>query len=196
MTDSPLVVSGADGIALAAAALRAGGLVAIPTETVYGLGADASNPDAVAAIFRVKGRPTNHPLIVHIADAAAVGEWAVAVSDEARALADAGYIVGALQRVLFQAPGVKETNWSATAPVRGVDGDVVGQQQVRLLGREQVPVEVARGRPRDDLGRPDGPRVARRGIVGVRVTGDEEPPDEHRVTVPAGRATPSLKALS
>jgi L-threonylcarbamoyladenylate synthase len=89
MTDSPQVVSGPEGIAVAAAALRAGQLVALPTETVYGLGADASNPEAVAAIFRVKGRPTNHPLIVHIADASAVGEWAAEVSPEATRLADA-----------------------------------------------------------------------------------------------------------
>ena len=47
--------------------LRAGGLVAIPTETVYGLAADADNEKAVMATFAVKGRPTNHPLIVHVA---------------------------------------------------------------------------------------------------------------------------------
>lgn len=52
----------------AAQLLMAGGLVAVPTETVYGLGADASNPVAVARIFAVKGRPANHPLIVHVAD--------------------------------------------------------------------------------------------------------------------------------
>ena len=54
----------------AAMALRAGSLVAFPTETVYGLGADALNPDAVAAIFKVKGRPGDNPLIVHIASLA------------------------------------------------------------------------------------------------------------------------------
>jgi L-threonylcarbamoyladenylate synthase len=88
MTDSPLVVSGPEGIAIAVAALRAGQLVALPTETVYGLGADASNPAAVAEIFRVKGRPTNHPLIVHLADASVMGEWADSVSPEAQQLAD------------------------------------------------------------------------------------------------------------
>ena len=51
----------------AAAHLKAGDLVAFPTETVYGLGADASNPEAVARIYSVKGRPNDHPLIVHIA---------------------------------------------------------------------------------------------------------------------------------
>ena len=49
--------------------LAAGELVAIPTETVYGLAADAANPDAVARIFALKGRPSDHPVIVHIAGA-------------------------------------------------------------------------------------------------------------------------------
>lgn len=56
--------------------LRRGGLVAFPTETVYGLGADASNPDAVKKIFATKGRPQNHPLIVHLADASHLAHWA------------------------------------------------------------------------------------------------------------------------
>lgn len=56
--------------------LRRGGLVAIPTETVYGLGADASNPDAVRKIFAAKDRPSDHPLIVHLADADAIARWA------------------------------------------------------------------------------------------------------------------------
>ena len=134
MTDSPLVVSGADGIALAAAALRAGGLVAIPTETVYGLGADASNPDAVAAIFRVKGRPTNHPLIVHIADAAAVGEWAVAVSDEARALADA-FWPGPLTLLLRRAASVGDwvTGGRDTVGLR-VPGDPTARELLQTFG--------------------------------------------------------------
>lgn len=73
----------------AVSVLRRGGLVAFPTETVYGLGADAANPDAVARIFAVKGRPRNHPLIVHLADAAATKEWAADVPDEGWALAEA-----------------------------------------------------------------------------------------------------------
>ena len=51
----------------AARLLEQGKLVAFPTETVYGLGADASNPEAIAAIFTAKGRPSNHPIIVHVA---------------------------------------------------------------------------------------------------------------------------------
>ena len=60
----------------AAANLLAGGLVAFPTETVYGLGADACNADAVARIYSVKGRPADHPLIVHVASMDGLGEWA------------------------------------------------------------------------------------------------------------------------
>jgi L-threonylcarbamoyladenylate synthase len=60
----------------AAANLLAGGLVAFPTETVYGLGADACNADAVARIYSVKGRPANHPLIVHVASMDALRDWA------------------------------------------------------------------------------------------------------------------------
>jgi L-threonylcarbamoyladenylate synthase len=60
----------------AAANLLAGGLVAFPTETVYGLGADACNADAVARIYAAKGRPADHPLIVHVASMDGLGDWA------------------------------------------------------------------------------------------------------------------------
>lgn len=73
----------------ALAVLRAGGLVAIPTETVYGLAADASNPVAVRRIFAVKHRPVDHPLIVHIAAAEQLRDWAGAIPPSAAALADA-----------------------------------------------------------------------------------------------------------
>ncbi|AKF07425.1 L-threonylcarbamoyladenylate synthase [Sandaracinus amylolyticus] len=73
----------------AATLLRAGKLVAIPTETVYGLGADAEQPDAVARIFAAKGRPSSHPLIVHLRAADALDEgWAANVPPAARRLAD------------------------------------------------------------------------------------------------------------
>jgi L-threonylcarbamoyladenylate synthase len=71
----------------AAANLLAGGLVAFPTETVYGLGADASNASAVARIYSVKGRPADHPLIVHVASMDLLGEWASDVPAYAIALA-------------------------------------------------------------------------------------------------------------
>lgn len=69
--------------------LRDGGLIGLPTETVYGLAADAADPDAVRAIFALKGRPADHPLIVHIGDAARMDEWACDIPDAARALAHA-----------------------------------------------------------------------------------------------------------
>ena len=73
----------------AAAVLIAGGLVAFPTETVYGLGADACNPEAVARIYSVKGRPVDHPLIVHVASMDGLGDWASDVPAYAIALARA-----------------------------------------------------------------------------------------------------------
>jgi L-threonylcarbamoyladenylate synthase len=71
----------------AAANLLAGNLVAFPTETVYGLGADARNADAVARIYSVKGRPADHPLIVHVASIDALGDWAADVPAYAISLA-------------------------------------------------------------------------------------------------------------
>ena len=71
----------------AAAVLMAGGLVAFPTETVYGLGADACNEMAVQRIYSVKGRPADHPLIVHVASMDALGDWAADVPGYAIALA-------------------------------------------------------------------------------------------------------------
>jgi L-threonylcarbamoyladenylate synthase len=71
----------------AAANLLAGGLVAFPTETVYGLGADACNADAVARIYSVKGRPADHPLIVHTASMDGLGDWADDVPGYAISLA-------------------------------------------------------------------------------------------------------------
>jgi L-threonylcarbamoyladenylate synthase len=72
----------------ARACLVRGGLVAIPTETVYGLGADADDERAVGRIFAVKDRPAGHPLIVHVRDAGALGEWAVSVPPAAQLLAE------------------------------------------------------------------------------------------------------------
>jgi L-threonylcarbamoyladenylate synthase len=71
----------------AAEILRAGGLVAFPTETVYGLGADASSAAAVARLYAAKGRPADHPVIVHFADAARAFEWAREIPPAAKKLA-------------------------------------------------------------------------------------------------------------
>lgn len=73
----------------AAQRLAKGQLVAFPTETVYGLGADASNPEAVAAIFAAKGRPSNHPVIVHVAPQADLSYWVSDIPKEAQQLMDA-----------------------------------------------------------------------------------------------------------
>jgi L-threonylcarbamoyladenylate synthase len=75
-------------IELAAQTLRRGGLVAFPTETVYGLGADAENVAAVARLFAVKGRPATHPLIVHLASVEALPQWAARLSASAQRLAE------------------------------------------------------------------------------------------------------------
>jgi L-threonylcarbamoyladenylate synthase len=74
-------------MARAAEQLKAGSLVAFPTETVYGLGADATNADAVARIYKAKGRPADHPLIVHLGDMQDIAEWADEIPDYAIALA-------------------------------------------------------------------------------------------------------------
>ena len=92
-------------IRAAAALLEEGKLVAFPTETVYGLGADAENPDAVRAIFAAKGRPADHPLIVHIARNADLQHWVRKVPLQAQQLIDA-FWPGPLTLILPRAPQV------------------------------------------------------------------------------------------
>ena len=84
---SLLSVCTTDTLKSAALAIKNGQLVAFPTETVYGLGADASNPQAVARIYEAKGRPADHPLIVHIASLDAMGKWARDIPEYAITLA-------------------------------------------------------------------------------------------------------------
>ena len=102
-----LVVPDASALASAARALLAGELVAFPTETVYGLGADASQPAAVRRVFAVKGRPKDHPLIVHLADAVQLSNWAVEVPPAANRLA-AAFWPGPLTLILRRAPHVDD----------------------------------------------------------------------------------------
>lgn len=97
-----------DVIDEAAAHLRAGRLVAFPTETVYGLGADAMDPRAVSAIFAAKGRPSTNPLIVHLADAGAVHRVASEWNDVASALA-AAFWPGPLTLVVPKRSAVPDT---------------------------------------------------------------------------------------
>ena len=80
-------VSGGE-VEKAAEVLRGGGLVAVPTETVYGLGANAEDPAALARVFQAKGRPPSHPLIVHLGSAEQLGDWVQGVPAVARALAE------------------------------------------------------------------------------------------------------------
>src|SRR5690606_3795458 len=91
----------------AAALLKAGELVAFPTETVYGLGADATNPAAVARIFAAKGRPSNHPVIVHVRDKDDAARWAAALPRAAHVLMDR-FWPGPLTLILARAAGVPD----------------------------------------------------------------------------------------
>ena len=108
----------AAAIGQAAALLAAGALVAFPTETVYGLGADADNVDAVRAIFAAKGRPADHPVIVHVLDAGAIDAWSLHAPPAARQLAQA-FWPGPLTLVLPRA-------------ARAHDGLTGGQSSVGL----------------------------------------------------------------
>ena len=76
-------------VAKAAQAISQGHLCAIPTETVYGLGADATNPEAIARVFEAKGRPVDHPLIVHVADASTANKWVTELPEWATTLTKA-----------------------------------------------------------------------------------------------------------
>ncbi|KPI25366.1 Sua5/YciO/YrdC/YwlC family protein [Actinobacteria bacterium OV450] len=82
------MIASTQDIEKAAGVLRVGGLVALPTETVYGLGADAEDPAAISRIFQVKGRPPSHPLIVHLAGAEHLDDWVQEVPAAARVLAE------------------------------------------------------------------------------------------------------------
>ena len=131
MTPIPATES---AIHLAADLLRAGKLVAFPTETVYGLGADAANPSAVAKIFAAKGRPTDHPLIVHIADKARLGDWASTVPDAAWRLAEQ-FWPGPLTLILPKAPQVPDavTGGQETVALR-VPANPVALQLLSAFG--------------------------------------------------------------
>jgi L-threonylcarbamoyladenylate synthase len=100
-----IVAVDAGSVARAAALLRAGELVAFPTETVYGLGANAGNAAAVRRIFAAKGRPADHPVIVHLLEPAGIERWARTVPDAARRLA-AAFWPGALTIILPRAAHV------------------------------------------------------------------------------------------
>ncbi len=94
-----------DPVGAAVSALGRGGLVVLPTETVYGLGANARDPLALRRVFAAKGRPVDHPLIVHLADASQIDDWAVDIPDDARSLA-ASCWPGPLTLVLHRHPSI------------------------------------------------------------------------------------------
>jgi L-threonylcarbamoyladenylate synthase len=118
----------------AAEILRAGGLVAFPTETVYGLGADASSAAAVARMYAAKGRPAGHPVIVHFADAERAFEWAREVPEAARRLA-ARFWPGPLTLILKRSAKAKDfvTGGQDSVGLR-VPSHPVAQQLLREFG--------------------------------------------------------------
>ncbi len=135
MTVRPLLLPPDDeSLYLAAELLRRGGLVALPTETVYGLAADARSVAAVNRIFSAKGRPSDHPVIVHIADRSQLHEWAVEVPTWVDALVEQCW-PGPLTVVLRRAPGVHDevTGGLATVGLR-VPAHAVIQQVLRHFG--------------------------------------------------------------
>ncbi len=117
----------------AAAALSGGHLVALPTETVYGLGARADLPHAIARVYATKGRPADHPLIVHVRDAQAAWAWAVDVPEYARGLAEAWW-PGPLTLVLRRTPRAGDflTGGQDTVAIRVPSHPVVAEV-LRLL---------------------------------------------------------------
>ena len=120
--------------ALAAQIIRNGDLVAIPTETVYGLGADGLNEEAVAKIFEAKGRPQDNPLILHVADAADIEKFCHSIPQAAYALADA-FWPGPLTMVLPARDSVpkRTTAGLSTVAVRCPDCEIT-RQIIRLSG--------------------------------------------------------------
>ncbi|HEY5874852.1 MAG TPA: L-threonylcarbamoyladenylate synthase [Ilumatobacteraceae bacterium] len=121
-------------IGAAVSALRRGGLVAFPTETVYGLGADATNASAVRRVFQVKGRPESHPLIVHLAAADELSDWVRHVPEPARLLAAAcwpGPMTLLLERAASVLPEI--TGGLATVGIR-VPAHPMAQELLRAFG--------------------------------------------------------------
>jgi L-threonylcarbamoyladenylate synthase len=127
--------------------LRAGGLVAFPTETVYGLGADASSPAAVRKIFDAKGRPATHPVIVHLADAVQLANWAREIPEGARRLARK-FWPGPLTVILKRSPSVSDvvTGGQDTVALRVPSHPVAQQLLARFGGGIAAPSANRHGR--------------------------------------------------
>ncbi|MGH8771195.1 MAG: L-threonylcarbamoyladenylate synthase [Burkholderiales bacterium] len=123
-----------DPIEQAVVILRSGGLVAFPTETVYGLGADASNPEALQKIFLAKGRPQNHPIIVHLPDESQLSRWARSIPESARTLAQR-FWPGPLTLVVSRAAQVSDliTGGQETVGLR-VPGHPLALELLKAFG--------------------------------------------------------------
>ncbi len=135
---STQIAADSAGIAAAARHLAAGGLVALPTETVYGLAADATQPAAIARVFAVKGRPSDHPLIVHLAQADEAPRWVVQWPEGAVRLA-AAFWPGPLTLILPKSQAVSPliTGGQDTVALR-VPAHPVARAVIAQLGRAVV----------------------------------------------------------
>ncbi len=143
----------ASSIALGAQRIRAGGLLGLPTETVYGLAADAENDAAVAQVFQAKGRPADHPLIVHVRDAGCVGHFAAQVPDFAGRLMQA-FWPGPLTLILPRRPGVASAaaGGQDTIGLRCPSHPVAQALLQALLDTEnggQIPTHSERAKPQE-----------------------------------------------
>ena len=113
--------------------LRAGGVVAFPTETVYGLGADARQPMAVRAIFELKGRPLDHPVIVHLGETAEITGWARDIPDIAYDLA-AAFWPGPLTLILARGEAPDEVTGGQDSIGLRVPSHPVAREMLRSFG--------------------------------------------------------------
>ncbi|MEX2600537.1 MAG: L-threonylcarbamoyladenylate synthase [Balneolaceae bacterium] len=131
----------------AANLIRSGGVVAFPTETVYGLGADAWNPDAVRQIFELKGRPSDNPLIVHLADPSGADDFASDIHPDARKLMKT-YWPGPLTLVVQKKPGVPDivSGGLPTVAIR-IPDHPVARQLILQSGPLVAPSANRSGRP-------------------------------------------------
>lgn len=134
VTTSDLVITGMSGAAEAARRLNAGGVVALPTETVYGLAASADQPAAIARVFAIKGRPVNHPLILHIAELSDLERWAIDIPDVALSLASICW-PGPLTLLLRRSERVSEmiTGGRDTVAIR-IPAHALAQRVLALSG--------------------------------------------------------------
>ena len=142
----------AETISSAAKVLKDGDLVAFPTETVYGLGADAQSPDAVRRIYEVKGRPEDHPLIVHISEISDLEVWAKEIPDYAIDLARS-FWPGPMTLVLKRSELAKDliTGGQDTVGIRVPDRPVaIGRRCRDRPGRP--PHDAHRAMPRSGCG--------------------------------------------